>query len=503
MDLVRELKEVRFELNLRGYDCEAVDAFLAKLRSDVATVQQENDAATERIATLESQVQDGGGSSETEGTLRRTLVLAQRLADETEAESKQAAAELIEGATTEANDLRAAAETEAASLRKSAEADAASMREEGEAALAQARAESEAQREETNKEAAKSRAESRQLAAGMLEEAERRGAERVVVIEQAAQEAATSMREPIRAEVDELERVRAQLLTDISALETHLEAQRVRVRTAVEALRVGMSGSIEDLERVADDDELLATQPAPEHSGATGADVAVADDVEIIDTVDAAVGDAPTVDEIEDVAVASVAEITDDELAAEMAPVVEEASDVDVAVDEVAVEEVVVDEVVVEEVAVEEIVAADVASDEPMVVEDLGPQTEPIPVIDVASDADLDESELVDLGDEPSGMFGTDLGEDATTEDNAEDDASVLELGGVAAGAAGAGVAAAAISGEDEASEPLVVDPASDTGASEAEAPVEAAPVEVNAPAGVSFVDRFSEAIDALPLTRE
>ena len=102
MDLVRELKEVRFELALRGYDCEAVDSFLARLRGEVAAVQSQIDEANERIETLSAQVSDGGGggSSETEGTLRRTLVLAQRLADETEADAKLQASELINNATT-------------------------------------------------------------------------------------------------------------------------------------------------------------------------------------------------------------------------------------------------------------------------------------------------------------------------------------------------------------------------------------------------------------------
>lgn len=498
MDLVRELKEVRFELNLRGYDCEAVDAFLAKLRSDVAAVQQENDAAKETIASLENKVQDGdgSGSSETEGTLRRTLVLAQRLADETEADSKKAAAELIESATVEANDFRAAAEVEATS-----------MREAGESELAQARNEAEMIREDSNMEAAKSRAEARQQASGILEEAERRGAERVVIIEQAAQEAATSMREPIRAEVNELEDVRGRLLTDISELETHLEDQRVRVRTAVEALRVGMSGSIEDLERVADDDELLATQPAPEHSGASGADVAVAPDVEIIDEVDAAVPAAPTVDDVEEAATAAAIPVTGEAIAAEMPEVaVEEELEIEDSVAEHTVAEDTVTEDTVEEAAGqidnadvlpeppvvlgEEAVVQEAESIEAPIVEvaaeaeapaaEVGPNTEPIPVIATA-EAEVDESELVDLGEEPSGMFGTEVGEDAAADDSDSSSSDVLILGGAAAGAAGVGAAVVA-----------------------ADEPVEVAESIEPAPEpGLGFVDRFAEAIDALPISHE
>jgi len=487
MDLVRELKEVRFELSLRGYDCEAVDAFLAKLRSDVAAVQQESDAASSRIAELESQVQEGtgGASSETEGTLRRTLVLAQRLADETEIEAKQAAAELVDAATAEANDLR-----------KSAEADATSMRESGESELSAARDEAASIRDVTSEEAAKARAESRQTVAGILEEAESRGAERVVVIEQAAQEQATAMREPIRAEVLELEDVRGRLLTDIAELEAHLEQQRVRVKTAVEALRVGMSGSIEDLERVADDDELLATQPAPEHSGASGTDVAAAPPVEIVDRVDGAVPDAPTVDGVEADAIAKLEPITD-----------EATSGDDVIADEPSADEPVVDEPDTDESAGEEPVAIDAT---PTMVEvDPGPSTERIPIVETvdavevdpvdavgAVDAEVvdeailveadevsqgidvsegvDEAELIDFDTEPSGMFGTEVGEDA--------EASTAPVAAAAAATAvgGAAIASSVVDGDDDSDSPDGTTPAS----------------------GPGFVDRFAESLDTLPVAR-
>ncbi len=398
MDLVRELKEVRFELSLRGYDCEAVDAFLAKLRGDVSAVQREHDDAQARIAELEGMVQDGGGSSETEGTLRRTLVLAQRLADETEAESKKAAADLIDSATAEAESLRTAATTESESMRQAAEAE-----------LAAARDEAEKTREATNEDAAKGRIEARQQAEAILAEAGKRSVERVAVIEQTAQEEAAKMRNPVREEIGELEGVRSQLLSDISALETHLEQQRVRVRTAVEALRVGMSGSIEDLERVAEDDALLATQPAPTHSGATADSVEQAPVIEIVDRVEAAAPAPPTVDEVEDAAIASVATPSiDDSVDAEAEVVAEEA----VVVEEVtaALDEPLTDAAdAAREVAAEETVIEAAVDD----TDDGGPKTEPIPVVALLSDEELESSEVVVLDDEPSALFETDLGADA------------------------------------------------------------------------------------------
>jgi len=300
MDLVRELKDVRFELSLRGYDCEAVDAFLAKLRSDIATLQDANESSAARISELEVAVQDGGGHSETEGTLRRTLLLAQRLADETEVEAKKAASEMVEAATAEAEQMRTSAEMEARS-----------MREEGQRELSNARDEAASIRETTGEEAARARSESRMRSEQILAEAERRGMERVAVLEQAAQVAAAAMRDPIRTEVSELEAARARVMADIAGLETHLEQQRVRVRTAVEALRAGMSGSIEDLERVADDDDLLATEPTPQMSGVSADDITVAPNIDIVETVAAQAPSAPTVDDVEEAVAARGVEATD------------------------------------------------------------------------------------------------------------------------------------------------------------------------------------------------
>ncbi len=288
MDLVRQLRDVRFETAVRGYDYAGVDTFLATLRSDVADLQERYEAAQQRIAEFEAKggTQDGNASEETEGELRRTLVLAQRLADETAADAKASADELVN-----------AANQQAAETTSQAEADATEMREAAEAELVAAREEAETLRQRAGEEAEQSNSESRLRAQALLTDAETAGTERVVEIEGLAQAEVATMREPIREEVEQLEDVRSRLLSDIAELEAHLEAQRVRVRNAVEALRVGMSGSIQDLERVADDDELMAPQPAPEHSNASGADVAAAPDIEIQEAVQAqAAATTPTVE---------------------------------------------------------------------------------------------------------------------------------------------------------------------------------------------------------------
>ena len=423
MDLVRELKDVRFELSLRGYDCEAVDAFLAKLRSDIATLQDANESSAARISELEVAVQDGGGHSETEGTLRRTLLLAQRLADETEVEAKKAASEMVEAATAEAEQMRTSAEMEARS-----------MREEGQRELSNARDEAASIRETTGEEAARARSESRMRSEQILAEAERRGMERVAVLEQAAQVAAAAMRDPIRTEVSELEAARARVMADIAGLETHLEQQRVRVRTAVEALRAGMSGSIEDLERVADDDDLLATEPTPQMSGVSADDITVAPNIDIVETVAAQAPSAPTVDDVEEAVAARGVEATDVE--ATDAFVVAEEHVAEVAEEYVAeVAEEYVAEVAEEDVAevaeehVAEVAEEHVAEviDVEVIAEEVGLATEAIPLVDAGEPVVVEEpsagwhaesdTELVELDQEPAALFGTALAVDAVTTD--------------------------------------------------------------------------------------
>ena len=550
MDLVRQLKNVRFDISVRGYDCAGVDTFLATLRNDVADLQTRHQEAQQRIAELE---ESGGGSSETEGTLRRTLVLAQRLADETEAEAAAAAKETVSAATQEAEDLRTDAELAAAEKRQAAEEELAAARSEAEALTSSATSDAEALTLAASSEAEQSRAEARQGAEELLQVAEATGAERVQEIEAMARDEVASMREPVREEVEQLEGVRTRLLGDIADLEAHLEAQRVRVRTAVDALRAGMSGSIQDLERVADDDTIMAPEPAPEHSAASGDDVAVAPDVQIVDSVrEQAAQSAPSVEALEADVDASIAASVDTETDVEPGDVVGEqattesdmveASPDAAGADATAIEgDVEVDpgpptellpvvetpevepvesadgastmpDVVVEELQVENHVAVDVddaATDGAELVEpDLAEQ---IPAVDVEPDvpdvaeatggiggaaavvggviaggavaggaiagavdhddapamataADLEEAELVMLDDEPTALFGTDLGAEAQASEP--------------------GV---------EASEPGV----------EASEPGDEGPVPAGAnPGGQTFIDTLAESLDQLPVER-
>lgn len=441
MDLVEEIKAVRFTMANKGYDCAAVDSYLAKLRGDLTVVEKERETNASRISDLEQQIADGAGSSETEGTLRRTLLLAQRLADETEQEAKAAATEMVDAATAEAASVREAANAEAEQVRaeatsdserirseantqattmvSEAEQEAASTRASMEAELAESQAEMQRLDATIAAEADAARNESRERASAILETAEVTGRERVEALELTAQTEAAEMRVPIRAEVEELEGVRSQLLTDIAALESHLEAQRTRVKNAVDALRVGMSGSITDLERVAEDEELLGVQPAPDHSGASGADVGTAPDIEIQGRVADAAPEQPTVDAVEEEALAgmppSVERASVEVDAAEEVAVDDELDTVveDTVVEEVTVEEVTVEEVVVEEVSVDDAVVEDTVVEDVTVEEVV---VEDATVEELGEDAAVDDIQLEDVATEDAFADDIDLEESSTEE---------------------------------------------------------------------------------------
>lgn len=401
MDLIRELKDVRFELNLRGYDCDAVDAFLAKIRGEVAELQSERERAQERADSLESGV---GAESDTEGTLRRTLVLAQRLADETVADAKQTAESMVESAAAEAAEVRETAQSESDSLLASANEEAAKARDEAHQELLVARDDAARTAEEVAIAEKKARDEAVERASQILADAEAEGVARIASLEDAARAEIGRSREPLRAEVGQLEQTRESLLNDIAALEEHLVDQRTRVRTAVEALRAGMSGSIDDLERVATDDDAMSSAPRPTLEDRSSADIDEAPDFNIAAAVNEAAGSPVNAEEIANRV--GPDDVVDAELVEESAEAADEVVVDEVLVDEVVVDEVLVDEVVVDDVAVDEVSVDDAASAADGEFFDPGPATELIPVVKLSDD---DDTELVDLDAEPSALFGTDV----------------------------------------------------------------------------------------------
>jgi len=445
MDLIRELKDVRFQLDKRGYDCDAVDSFLAKVRADVADLQSQQETSQQRVTALEDQL--ASGESDNEGTLRRTLVLAQRLADETVADARKTANEMLVAASDEAEQTRQSADDEAEALMRTATADAATANQAARDAVEDAEAQARATIEASAAEALTSRAESIEEAERLLGEAETAGAARVEALEAAAQDEISRLRRPIRAEVDDLGAVRSALSADIDELEQHLADQRVRVRNAVDALRVGMSGSIEDLERVADDDELLSPVARPESSGASGADVERAPDIEIVDRVADVADASPTAQQLADEVDAALAAEraagpglleVDSPALDETEPMEHEVDDAGPATERIPVVE---DHVADAHVTAEE--GGAVVSEQ-----------EPVDVFAAAGvDPDVD-AEVVDLDSSPGALFGTEL-----TDDLVEPRDVVL----------------------DDETDPAIADEASDLG----------------------FLTALSEAIDTQPIARE
>ena len=124
-----EVENTQFRVAFRGYAIDEVDGFLDRVQSELARLLSEQHAAAATTAAP-------APSSGTEGqeAALRTLLLAQRTADEAVAEAR-----------TEAEQLRTVARDEAsatlASARAEADATLASAREEAERVLAASRAE--------------------------------------------------------------------------------------------------------------------------------------------------------------------------------------------------------------------------------------------------------------------------------------------------------------------------------------------------------------------------
>jgi cell division initiation protein len=109
---------VEFSVKLRGYDLEQVDDFLDRMADGIESLQQQLRRTTERAVRAEQLAAD---NAETEQALRRTLVVAQRTADEVIAEANADAGRRREEAEATARSIIVAAEAEAARLASEAQ----------------------------------------------------------------------------------------------------------------------------------------------------------------------------------------------------------------------------------------------------------------------------------------------------------------------------------------------------------------------------------------------
>jgi len=100
--------------SFRGYDPAAVERMLRDLTARCESAERERDETKKRLADVET---DAAESRELERTLRNTLVIAQRSADELKEQSRLEAAETLQNAQVEARGIVGEAERRADLLR--------------------------------------------------------------------------------------------------------------------------------------------------------------------------------------------------------------------------------------------------------------------------------------------------------------------------------------------------------------------------------------------------
>jgi len=205
MDEISSLsREIEFHERFRGYDPDEVDAYVDKVRNMAAQVTGRLSELHARAEAAEARIAAGRGDS-TEENLARTLLLAQRTADE-----------LVEGARAESEDAVAEARGGAAVLVGDAE----------------------------------------ERSSLILAEAETDRRTTIAAAEDEAAAAAVVARDRLAAEVTALIDAKAFLDDDISILERHLEEQRSNLSKVV--------SSLSDL---VDDPGTFRVSPAPATSG--------------------------------------------------------------------------------------------------------------------------------------------------------------------------------------------------------------------------------------------
>lgn len=187
MDLTSQvLHDVEFrEAKRGGYHTQDVDEFLERLAVAVDRQEAQLREARQRVAAAEGRIADaerraaeaelrGGGGSEADETLKRTLVLAQRTADAAIREAEEQAARILAAAEDEANRL--------------------------------------------------------------LHEAQEASAQAYADAEEEARRAQHEARTRVLGELQELEAGRELLRSDVELLEHHIELQRERLRLTIRDL---------------------------------------------------------------------------------------------------------------------------------------------------------------------------------------------------------------------------------------------------------------------------
>jgi DivIVA domain-containing protein len=106
----RELRDMDIREGFRGYNRDDVDELLERAAATIEQLEDQVRKVTERVATAES---DAGRGRENEQMLQRTLLLAQKTADEAVSEAQARAKQMVEEAEARAYSLVSEAEATA------------------------------------------------------------------------------------------------------------------------------------------------------------------------------------------------------------------------------------------------------------------------------------------------------------------------------------------------------------------------------------------------------
>ena len=106
----RELREVEIRAEMRGYSKDEVNDLLERAASSLDASNERINQLTERLSSVQT---EAGRTRETEDILHRTLLLAQRAADEAVAEATAKARQMLDDAEIQSRRLVADAESDA------------------------------------------------------------------------------------------------------------------------------------------------------------------------------------------------------------------------------------------------------------------------------------------------------------------------------------------------------------------------------------------------------
>jgi cell division septum initiation protein DivIVA len=106
----RELRDVEIRAHIRGYHPDDVNELMERAAATIESANERINQLTERISSLQG---EAGRTRETEDILHRTLLLAQRAADEAVAEATAKSRQMLDDAEIQARRLVADAESDA------------------------------------------------------------------------------------------------------------------------------------------------------------------------------------------------------------------------------------------------------------------------------------------------------------------------------------------------------------------------------------------------------